>query len=143
MEITNNASQSVAIGANVLYSETIVPGGQSIIHRDGSGIVTLRGRCCGQPRARFRIVFTANIKADVVETITGATPLELAITVGGEPIEPAIMMATVASTTAIYNIGTAVYLDVPSGTSQTIAVKNIGTLITDVMNANLIVERVA
>ena len=37
MEITSNAVQEVATGANVLMTDTVIPGGCSIVHRSGSG----------------------------------------------------------------------------------------------------------
>ena len=42
-EYTSAAVQTVAAGQNVLLTETAVAGKPCIVHRDGSGIVTLRG----------------------------------------------------------------------------------------------------
>ena len=60
MEITANAIQTVDSGANVLFTDTVVGGNYSIIHRDGSGLVTLRG-LTNQCRARFKVSFGGNI----------------------------------------------------------------------------------
>ena len=43
MEITANALQTVAAGSNVVFTNTAVKGNQCILHREGSGLVTLRG----------------------------------------------------------------------------------------------------
>jgi hypothetical protein len=43
MEITANALQTVATNQNVIFTDTAVRGNCSIIHREGSGLVTLRG----------------------------------------------------------------------------------------------------
>lgn len=43
MELTSNAAQTVSAGQDVLFTETAVPGNTSITHREGSGLVTLRG----------------------------------------------------------------------------------------------------
>ena len=43
MEITAVALQTVEQNQNVLFTDTAVCGGNSILHRDGSGLVTLRG----------------------------------------------------------------------------------------------------
>jgi hypothetical protein len=43
MEVTANALQTVNAGQNVLFTETAVKGNCSIVHREGSGLVTLRG----------------------------------------------------------------------------------------------------
>ena len=42
-EFTNVALQTVAAGQNVVFTETPICGGAGIVHRDGSGVVTLRG----------------------------------------------------------------------------------------------------
>ena len=42
-EFTANALQTVAAGQNVQFTETAVCGSNCIVHRAGSGIVTLRG----------------------------------------------------------------------------------------------------
>ena len=52
MEITANAIQTVEENQNVLFSDTVVCGSCSMAHRDGSGLVTLRGLTT-QCRARF------------------------------------------------------------------------------------------
>ena len=59
-EFTNVALQTVAAGQNVVFTETPICGGQGIVHRDGSGVVTLRG-LTNQCRARYRVSFGANI----------------------------------------------------------------------------------
>ena len=64
-EYTANAVQTVAIGQNVLFTDVPIPGcGQGILHREGSGLITLRGlvRNCGG-FARYKISFGANIAA--------------------------------------------------------------------------------
>jgi hypothetical protein len=43
MELTAVALQTVASNQNVLFTETAVRGNCSILHRQGSGLVTLRG----------------------------------------------------------------------------------------------------
>ena len=43
MEITANTIQPVNAGGHVLFTETVIPGNCSMIHNDGSGLITLRG----------------------------------------------------------------------------------------------------
>ena len=43
MEIVANAIQTVAVNQDVLFTDTSVRGNASIMHREGSGIVTVRG----------------------------------------------------------------------------------------------------
>lgn len=144
MEITANAIQKVVENDDVLFTTTVVPGNCSIIHNEDSGLVTLRGLSNGQCRARFRVTFTGNMKADSAETIQGVTLLSLAASRNGEIIPTSIMTITVGDTTSTYNIGTEFFIDVPIGCCTTIAFKNITDGIDiDILNANMIVERVA
>ena len=43
-EFTGVFVQQVAAGQNVSFTETPVSGSNCIVHRDGAGIVTLRGQ---------------------------------------------------------------------------------------------------
>ena len=143
MEITNISSQTVSAGNNVIFTSVQIPGNCSTIFQAGSGLVTLRGLTNGQRRARFRIKFTGNLKADSAETINGVTLLSLAIARNSETIPSTTMIVTVGDTASTYNIGTEVLIDVPTCCCQTISVKNISSIAIDVLDANLIVERVA
>ena len=135
MEITANAVQTVAANQNVLFTETAVPGSCSILHREGSGLVTLRG-LTRQCRARFKVTFGGNI---AVPTTGSAQAIKLAIAIDGEPT----MIATPSAGEEYFNVFSAIYLDVPAGCCITIAVENISTQPILVQNANLIVERIA
>ena len=139
MEITANAVQTVAANQNVIFTETPIRGNCSIIHREGSGLVTLRG-ITDQCRARFRVSFGANV---AIPTGGAVMPIELAIAINGEAIGPATMISTPAAVANFNNVYTSIFLDVPTGCCYTISVANIGTGAIEVENANLIVERVA
>jgi hypothetical protein len=53
------------------------------------------------------------------------------------------MTATPAAVEQFWNVFSAVFVDVPRGCCVTVSVKNISTEAIEVINANLIVERVA
>lgn len=53
-EFTNANTVSVAAGQNVPLTETAVAGKGCIVHREGAGIVTLRG-ITNQCKARFKV----------------------------------------------------------------------------------------
>lgn len=55
-EYTAVALQTVAAGADVAFTETAVNGSNCITHREGSGIVKLRG-ITNQCRARFLVSY--------------------------------------------------------------------------------------
>lgn len=138
MEITANAIQAVAANQNVLFTETPVCGNNSIVHREGSGLVTLRGITC-QRKARFRIFFSGNIAVP-----TGSSgPVSLAIAINGEPVATSSMISTPQAVEQYNNVSSSLYLDVPAGCCMSISVENSGTVPLLVQNANLIAERVA
>ena len=139
MEITANALQTVEANQNVLFTETAVCGSSSIIHREGSGLVTLRG-LTNQCRARFRVFFSGNIAVPTGGTVG---PISLAIAINGEPVAATTMISTPAAVGDFQNVSSAIYLNVPCGCCSQISVKNITATAIDVQNANLIVERVA
>ena len=91
MEITANAAQTVLSGNDVIFTDTPVSGNCSIIHREGSGLVKLRGLSTTQCRARFKVFFGGNI---AVPTGGTARAISLAIAIDGEAIESTKMIAT-------------------------------------------------
>lgn len=140
MELTANAIQTVTAGSNVLLTDTVVNGNCSIIHRNGSGLVTLRGITNNQCRARFRVSFGGNIALPTGGTV-GA--ISLAIAINGEAVATTTMISTPAAVEEYNNIFSAVFLDVPKGCCVQVSIKNTSTQVVSVQNANLIVERVA
>ena len=83
----------MAAGQNVIFSDVAVRGNCSIAHRDGSGLVTLRG-ITNQCRARFKVTFGANIAIPEGGTVA---PLSLALAVSGEAIGSATVISTPAA----------------------------------------------
>ena len=140
MEITANAVQEVAAENNVIFTDTAVQGNSSMVHREGSGLVKLRGLTTCQQRARFKIFFSANIALPTGGT---AGPISLAISVDGEPVATPTMTVTPAAVEEYFNVASSVYLNVPAGCCSTIGVRNISGVAINVQNANLIAERVA
>lgn len=139
MEITANALQLVNTNQNVIFTETAVCGSDSIIHREGSGLVTLRG-ITNQCRARFKVFFSGNIAVPTGETVG---PVSLAIAINGESVASTIMIVTPAAVEQFFNVASAVYLNVPCGCCSQISVQNVSDIPVNVQNANLIIERVA
>lgn len=140
MEITAIALQTVAANQNVLFTETAVGSNNSMYHREGSGLVSLRAQSSTQCRSRFKISFGANVAIPEGGT---AGPISLAIAINGETIDSTTMIETPTAVGAFSNIFSAIFLDVPTGCCQTLSVKNTGTADVNVQNANLIIERVA
>lgn len=138
-EFTANALQNVLENQNIQFTDTPVCGNCSIVHREGSGLVTLRG-LTNQCRARFRVFFSGNIAIPTDGTVEA---ISVAIAVNGEAVASSTMIVTPAAVEAFWNVASAVFLDVPAGCCSQISVKNTSGQAIDVQNANLIVERVA
>lgn len=139
MEITANAIQTVNENQNVLFTDSVISGNCSITHRDGSGLVTLRG-LTNQCRARFKVTFGGNIAVPTGGTV-GA--ISLAISLDGEPIPTTTMTVVPAAVEDYWNVFSAIFIEVPRGCCSTVGVRNISDIPINVQNANLIVERVA
>lgn len=139
MEITASALQTVALGQNVLFTETPVCGSPSIQHRAGSGIVTLRGTT-NQCKARYKVTFGGNIAVPTGGTVG---EISVALAISGEALASATAIVTPAAVEEFFNVFTAVFVEVPKGCCLTVSVRNTSDQAINVQNANLIVERVA
>ena len=139
MEITANAIQLIEQGQNALFTETPVCGSNCIKHREGAGIVTLRG-ITNQCRARYLASFSGNIAIPAGGTVE---EISMAIAIEGEALQSTRMRVTPAAVDNYFNVSTSVFVDVPRGCCATIAVENTSTQAINLQNANLIVTREA
>ena len=140
MEIIANAVQTVAANQNVYFTDSVTSGNYSIEHRDGSGLVTLRGVTNTQCRARFRIHFGANIAIPTGGTVEA---ISLAIALDGEAIPSTIMTITPAAVENYFNVSASIFVDIPKGCCSHVSIQNISIQPVLVQNANLIAERSA
>ena len=142
-EFTSNAVQTIAAGQNVLFTDTAVPCTKGyIIHREGSGIVTLRG-IVNNPYgcfARYKIFFGGNIAIPIGGTVS---PISVALAIDGEAIPTSSSIVTPAAIGDYWNISESLYVTVPKGCCYTIAVENTSDQPIEIQNANIIVERTA
>lgn len=138
-EYTNSNIITVAAGLNVPFTETAVSGSPCIIHREGAGIVTLRG-LTNQCRARYKVGFGANIAIPADGTVEA---ISVALAIDGEPLNSATGIVTPAAADQYGNVYVSVFVDVPKGCCVTVAAENTSAQTISVANANLIVERVA
>ena len=142
-EYTSNALQVVNEGQNILFTDAPIPCTKGyVIHREGSGLLTLRGivnNCCNT-FARYKVSFGANI---AVPTGGTADPISVAIAIGGEALPTSSAIFTPAAVGDFGNIYVSAFITVPRGCCYTIAVENISDQAIEVQNANLVVERVA
>ena len=122
---------------NVTFNAAPVRGCKCIDHREGSGIVTLRGLtdCC---YARYRVSFGGNIAVPTGGTVG---PIELAISVRGEPLGSATAIVTPAAVEEYNNVYMSVLVDVPRGCCVDVGVENTSDQPINVQNANLIIDK--
>ena len=130
-EYTNANIVSVAAGQNVPLTETAVNSKPCIVHRQGAGIVTLRG-ITNQNRALFRVSY-----GGTVEAITAA------LAINGEPLTSATATVTPAAVENYFNIYVSAQVCVPKGCCLTVAMENTSTQAVNFANSNLTVERIA
>lgn len=144
MEIIANEVQTVEQKANILFTDTVIPGNKWISHRTGSGLITLKGLkgcdCGCTSRARYLVTFSGNLAAP---TVPGVVELSVAIAVDGEPIQSTRMRVTVANANNYYNVSASTYIDAPNGCCSKISVVNTSTQAINMQNANLTAVRVA
>lgn len=139
MEITAIALQTVEAGQDVAFTETAVNGTNCIVHRQGSGIIKLRG-ITNQCRARYLVGYSGNIQIPTGGTVDA---ISLAIAVDGEPLQSTNMVVTPAAVSNLFNVSAQAYVDVQCGCCSTVAVQNTSTQAIEVQNSNLIATREA
>ena len=158
-EFTNNPVQVVQPNQQVLLNTTIGCPKGYILHREGSGIVTLRGivnNSCGC-FARYQVTFNGNVAIPSTGTVS---PISVSIAIDGEPVltSKAIFTPTaVADATDTDNnygnLSSTAIITVPKGCCFNVSVENTSTIPTtpagsnalaiNVKNANLTVSRIA
>ena len=139
-EFTAVAQQTVDPNQVVLFTDVAVRGNNSIMHREGSGLVTLRGLTCCQSRARFKVSFGGNIAVPTGGTVDA---ISVAFAIDGEPVISSKMVVTPAAVEEFFNVSREMNIDVPAGCCAQISIENTSEDSILVENANLIVERVA
>lgn len=133
--------QSVAAGGNVVLLDSVPCNKGLIIHRNDSGILTLRGRASGcQQFVRFLVEYHGNIA--VAE---GGTPgeISLAMAISGEIVPATLARVTPAAVGDYFSVSSARYVTVPAGCCYNIAIENSSDQTILVDNLNVIVTRVA
>lgn len=146
-EFTNNPIQLVQPNQVVTLNTTIGCPKGYVIHREGSGIVTLRG-ITNNCFARYQVTFNGNIAIPEGGTVG---PISVTIAIDGEPVltSRAIVTPTVAD--AYFNVTSTAIITVPKGCCFNISVENTSESADattpapaiNVQNANLVVSRIA
>jgi hypothetical protein len=149
--------QSVQPNQNVLLQSSIPCGKGYVYHREGSGILTLKG-VVNNPTAcfaRYQVAFNGNIAVPSDGTVG---PIAIALAINGEPIQtskavytPAAVAADPPTDANFGNVTSTAIITVPKGCCFTLSVENDSTGATAadpapailVKNANLTISRIA
>ena len=149
-QFTSNEIQLVLPNQPVALNTSIGCTKGYVYHRDGSGIVTLRGivnnpSCCF---ARYQVTFNANIAVPTDGTVG---PIAIALAIDGEPINTSRAIVTPAAVDEYFNVTSTAIITVPRGCCFNVSVENVSFGATaaaaptaiNVQNANLTVTRIA
>lgn len=145
-EYVYNDVQAVQPNQNVILRDSIPCNRGYVLHRNESGIVTLRGITCNC-FARYQVTFNGNIAVPEGGT---AGAISIALAIDGEPILTSKAISTPAAADEYFNVTSTAIITVPKGCCFTVAVENTsetdGTTpapVINVQNANLTVTRIA
>lgn len=150
-EFTYNPIQLVQPNQPVLLNTSIACNRGYVLHRNESGIVTLRGLVNNQFAcfARYQVTFNANIAVPEGGTVG---PISVALALDGEPILTSRAIVTPAAADDYFNVTSTAIITVPRGCCFNISVENTSESATpgttpapaiNVQNANLTVSRIA
>ena len=132
--------QTVDVDENILFlnGERCCKKGL-ILHNNASGSFRVRGaNAC---RTIYKVHFNANIAIAEGGTVE---PISVALTQNGEVLRNAVATVTPTVAEAFFNVGFETFIELPCGCCDTITVQNISdTTAIDVINANIVIDRVA
>ena len=141
--------QLVAAGQNVLLADSIPCNKGYVVHRNGSGILTLRGivNGCGT-FARYQVTFNGNIAVPTGGTAAASAP---ALAIDGEALQSSRAIVTPAAVEQYFNVTNTAIITVPRGCCYTVAVENVNAGVDgdiaqqaiSVADGNLVVSRIA
>lgn len=149
-EYVYNPIQLVQPDQPVILDASIPCNRGYVFHREGSGIVTLRGivnNSCAN-FARYQVTFNGNIAVPTGGTVG---PIAVSLAIDGEPILTSRAIATPAAVDEYFNVTSTAIITVPKGCCFNVSVENasFGATAADTptaintQNANLVVSRIA
>jgi hypothetical protein len=132
--------QTVAVDENVLFLNGNRCCKKGLVqHNDSSGIFRLKG--VNGCRTIYKVHFNGNIAITTGGTVE---PISIALTQNGEVLRNAVATVTPAAIGDFWNVSFETFIEIPCGCCDTISIQNISaTTGIDVINANLVIDRVA
>lgn len=139
-EFTYNPIQEIVAGESAVLNTSIGCTKGYVIHRNESGIVTLRGivnNPCAE-FARYTVTFNGNI---AVPTDGTAGPISVAIAIAGEPVQTSKAIVTPTAVDAYFNVTSTAIITVPKGCCFNVSLENTSGVPINLQNANMTVTR--
>jgi hypothetical protein len=146
--VQTQSPQNVAFGQNLLLTDSIPCNRGYVVHRNGSGILTLRGitpNCF----ARYAVEFNGNVAIPTGGTVAA---IAVALAIDGEALQSSRAIVTPAAVEQYFNVTSTAIITVPKGCCYTVALENVnagvgGDIVDEqtisVADGNLTVTRIA
>ncbi len=136
-------SQFVEVDENILFLNGNRCCKKGLIsHNDNSGVFRVKGvsNCC---KTIYKVHFNANVAIAPADEGGVLEPITVALTQNGEVLRNAVATVTPTVAEAFFNVGLETFIELPCGCCDTISVRNISDTPIDVINANIVIDRVA
>ena len=141
VEYSYPLTQTVEVDNNILFLNGNRCCKKGLItHNDNSGVFRIKGvsNCC---KTIYKVHFNANVAISEGGTVE---PITIALTQNGEILRNSVATVTPAEIGDFFNVSFETFIELPCGCCDTISVRNISdTTDVDVINANIIIDRVA
>ena len=132
-EFTYNAVQVVQPNQPVILNTALACHKGLVLHRNESGIVTLRGG------NRYQVTFNGNIAVPEGETVG---EISVALAIDGEPVLTSNAIFTPSAVDEYGNVTSTDIVPVPCGCCVNVSVENTSDMAINVQNANLTITKV-
>jgi hypothetical protein len=143
-EFTYNPIQVVQPNQAAILNDSIRCNKGYVLHRNESGLITLRGIVNNQCGcfARYQVTANGNISVPEGETVG---PISVSIAINGEPLNTSRAIATPAAVDDYFNVTSTAIIDVARGCCAQVSLENVsdGNIPINVQNLNVTVTRIA
>lgn len=143
-EFTYNPIQVVQPNQAAILNDSIRCNKGYVLHRNESGLITLRGIVNNQCGcfARYQVTANGNISVPEGETVG---PISVSIAINGEPLNTSRAIVTPAAVDDYFNVTSTAIIDVARGCCTQVSLENVsdGNIPINVQNLNVTVTRIA
>lgn len=138
-EYIYNDVQLVEAGNSVLFYDSIPCKSGQVIHRNGAGVLTLKGKT-NNCYAQYQVTFNGNIALPTTGTVG---EISVALALEGEPLQTSRARFYAYSLDVYGNVTATAIIKVPKCCCFSLSVENTSGQDINVQNANLVINRIA